>query len=60
MEPLLTPDQVAEILCIKPKTLENWRAMSPPRGPKYIKIGRQVRYRTLDLLAYVKENTSRR
>ncbi|MCK9901216.1 helix-turn-helix domain-containing protein [Glutamicibacter sp. V16R2B1] len=57
MEPLLTPDQLAEVLHVEPKTLANWRGMNPPRGPRFVKIGSLVRYRTLDVLAYVQAMT---
>lgn len=39
---LLTDDQVAEILGIKPHTLAVWRCKGI--GPKFIRIGRRVRY----------------
>ncbi|MCM3884185.1 helix-turn-helix domain-containing protein [Frankia sp. R82] len=57
MERLLKPCELAELLQVKAKTLENWRAMSPPQGPAFVKIGRVVRYRTLDVLEYIKART---
>ena len=36
---------------IKPNTLEGWRVRG--EGPRYLKIGRLVRYKTEDLDAYL-------
>ena len=44
---LLTTDQTAEILDVHPATLAAWR--SEGRGPRYLKIERNVRYRSEDL-----------
>ena len=45
---LLTPDKVAELLHISPRTLANWRWLK--RGPAYVKLGeRKVLYRQKDL-----------
>lgn len=57
MDQLLRPEELADLLQVQPKTLENWRGMTPPRGPRFIKIGRSVRYRTLDVLRYLTEQT---
>jgi excisionase family DNA binding protein len=46
--PLLTTEQAAEILGIKPTTLENWRCTKRVSIP-YIRIGRTVRYRLIDI-----------
>jgi predicted DNA-binding transcriptional regulator AlpA len=50
---LLDQNQVAEMLCVSPKTLEYWRWKK--KGPKSFKVGRLVRYRESDILAYVME-----
>jgi predicted DNA-binding transcriptional regulator AlpA len=42
-EALLTTKQVAELLQLKPATLEQWRWTG--RGPEFIKLNRAVRYR---------------
>lgn len=44
---LLTTRQTAEWLDVSHRTLENFRIAG--RGPKYVKIGRCVRYRARDL-----------
>ena len=35
---------------IAPRTLERWRAEG--RGPQFVRIGRHVRYRQADILAF--------
>ena len=48
---LLTQEQAAEFLNMKPSTLTTWRALR--KGPKYSKVGRSVRYRRSDLVEFV-------
>jgi excisionase family DNA binding protein len=43
-DPLLTEQQAAEMLGIKPTTLQVWRCNQRYQLP-YIKVGRNVRYR---------------
>ena len=51
-DPLLTAEQAAAQLCVKPQTLEVWRCNK--RYPlAYLKIGRAVRYRQSDIDAFV-------
>jgi hypothetical protein len=47
---LLTQAAVAKRWKVSPRTLERWRWVS--RGPQYIKVGGQVRYRLADIEAY--------
>lgn len=57
MEPLLKDTDVAKYLNdVTPKTLERWRADN--EGPKFIRVGRQVRYRPEDVRAWLEERTS--
>jgi predicted DNA-binding transcriptional regulator AlpA len=49
----LKTSEAAAFLNIRPATLEQWRWSG--RGPRYIKIGRSVRYRLTDLNAYLDE-----
>jgi excisionase family DNA binding protein len=42
-EPLASGAEVARVLGIPEKTLTQWR--SDGKGPKYMKVGRYVRYR---------------
>lgn len=48
---LLTPTQAAEMLGVPEGTLSQWR--SQRRGPPFVKLGRLVRYRALDLDRYI-------
>jgi Helix-turn-helix domain len=50
-EKLLTTRQAAELLALHPHTLEQYRWKGV--GPKFLKLGHQVRYRESDLWARV-------
>jgi hypothetical protein len=52
---LLTETQVAEILNLSIRTLQMWRVRRA--GPKYVQVGRAVRYRRRDLIAWIDANT---
>lgn len=54
MDELLTPEQVAEWFQTSPRTLANDRYLG--QGPRFIKLGKLVRYRRSDVLAYLDEN----
>ena len=47
MDTYLRPDQVAERYQVSRETLKDWRYHN--RGPKFVKLGQQVRYRLRDL-----------
>jgi excisionase family DNA binding protein len=49
---LFTPDEVAELLGVTPHTLAVWRCEKRYNLP-YVKVGRLVRYRRNDLLAFI-------
>jgi DNA-binding transcriptional MerR regulator len=53
VEALLNQKEVAEILKVSTKTLEyyRWKGL----GPRFLKVGRHVRYRPVDLIAYLEE-----
>ena len=48
---LMTPEDAAKMLHRTPATLQWWRTTD--RGPKYVKIGRAVLYRALDLNEFI-------
>lgn len=48
---LLTQKEVKEIIRLADSTLEQWRLKG--KGPKFIKLGRLVRYRLSDIEAYI-------
>ena len=50
MKKLLNAIQAAEILGLKPNTLEIWRCHE--KGPKYIRMGRRILYDPDDLAAF--------
>ena len=52
---LFTPTQLAEYLTLKLKTLEKMRRTG--EGPRFIKVGRSVRYRGIDITDYLDEQT---
>jgi len=55
-DPLLTEDQAAELLGVKPTTLQVWR--STKRYPlPYVKSGRLVRYRASAIEAFINSRT---
>jgi len=47
----LNEKQTAKVLGIAVQTLRNWRHQR--KGPKYIKMGRSVRYQQDDLQEYI-------
>jgi len=58
MDELLTPEQVAEWFQTSPRTLANDRYLG--RGPRFVKIGKAVRYARADCLAYLEANVHTR
>ncbi len=54
-ETLLTTQQAAWLLHVSRKTLERMRVEG--RGPRFVKVGRAVRYRQSDLFTYITTNT---
>lgn len=52
---LMTTAQAAELLQVKPQTLEQWRWRGC--GPRFVKVGRSCRYRRADLDAYLTGRT---
>jgi predicted DNA-binding transcriptional regulator AlpA len=52
-DPLLTQEQAASTLGLKPPTLAMWRHKK--KGPAYVKIGRSAFYRQSALTAWLNE-----
>jgi excisionase family DNA binding protein len=50
---VLTTTEAAAYLSIQPTTLEQWRWNG--KSPRFVKIGRSVRYRVADLDAFLAE-----
>jgi predicted DNA-binding transcriptional regulator AlpA len=51
---LLSPEQVSQVTGIAVATLDTWRCRRI--GPQFIKLGRKIWYRLLDLEAWIKQN----
>ena len=51
----LSPSEAAERLGVKYGTLRNWRWRGV--GPPFLKVGRSVRYRLVDLADWLDDNT---
>ncbi len=51
-ERLMTNEEAAELLQVTPGTLNTWRCTRRYLIP-YVKVGRRVRYRLRDLLAWI-------
>lgn len=55
MEDLMTPDELAAYTGTPTQTLAHWRYRG--RGPRFVKIGRSVRYRASDVAAWLESQT---
>jgi excisionase family DNA binding protein len=54
--PLMTADETASLIGVKPTTLKVWR--STKRYPlPFVKVGRSVRYRSSDVEKFLRERT---
>jgi excisionase family DNA binding protein len=53
---LLTPDQASEYLGVSRQTLAIWRCNNRYPLP-YVKVGRYVRYKLVDLVEFVETRT---
>lgn len=58
---VLTPAELAARWrhSVSERTLANWRASKPRRGPAFVKVGAAVLYRLADVIAFEKLNTVR-
>ncbi len=52
---LIDEPTLATRLGVSRSTLQSWRYTG--RGPRFIKLGRMIRYRTTDVDAYLRANT---
>ena len=51
-----TPAEAAEHTGFAVKTLANWRAMVPTKGPAFRRIGRAIRYEAAELDRFMESN----
>ena len=57
---LLTPAMVAEMLAVKPSTLNDYRSSSPVRGPRFIRLSSKiVRYKLSAVQEFIAAQESR-
>jgi len=56
MNRLLTPEEVAEVLGVPVATLYRWRHHHD--GPRSLKVGRHLRYRSEDVEEFISEKVS--
>ena len=54
---LLKEDEAAALLRVSVRTLQAWRTKST--GPRYVRLGRLVRYRRGALINYMNDNTNK-
>jgi predicted DNA-binding transcriptional regulator AlpA len=52
---LLTQEECADVLRLSERTLERYRVSGT--GPRFIKCGRSIRYRSQDIEAWLASNT---
>lgn len=55
LRPLATPVDVAEYLGVPVRTLSQWRHQG--KGPRFVRVGKHVRYRWADVEAFLNTNT---
>ena len=55
MQPLLTQRQAAALLCLSERTLERFRVSGI--GPKFVRMGKSIRYRLSDVEAWIASRT---
>lgn len=55
--PLLNQTQAAKLLAVSTRTMEGWRCRGG--GPRFVRVGRRVRYRLVDLQEWIERRTFR-
>lgn len=50
---LVDPVEAARILGIQPSTLAVWRSKNFKLGPRFVTVGRRIRYRMADIEEYI-------
>lgn len=55
LSPLLTSQEVADLLGVPLRTVQDWRRLR--RGPKFARIGRHARYTAADVAAFIAQRT---
>lgn len=52
---LLSETQASDLTGLSTRTLQAWRVRG--EGPRFVKVGRAVRYRRRDVVAWIEQNT---
>lgn len=52
---IVTEEETAQLLRVDVVDLESWRSQDPPVGPPFIRYGGRIRYRVLELKAFVRD-----
>ncbi len=55
LDALMAEVQAADFLRVSIRTLQAWRCRGA--GPAFVRVGRSIRYRRRDLLAWIELNT---
>lgn len=55
---LLSPKELADVLGVPVKTIYDWNLKGT--GPKYVRVGRHVRYRPADVEAWLADQAAQR
>jgi len=55
LDDLLVEAQAAELLVMSVRTLQSWRHKD--RGPPFVRVGRNIRYRYGDVLEWIRMKT---
>ena len=55
LAPLISEERAATLLGMKGQTLAKWRVEGV--GPPFVKVGRSVRYKEADLVAFIEART---
>lgn len=51
----ITTGQLATLLNMKEESVRRWRVMDPPRGPRFVRWGTQVRFHLDDVVTFLEE-----
>jgi hypothetical protein len=53
-----TTEELAAVLKIAPRTLEGWRAQTPPQGPPFARVGKKIIYPRDSLIDWLADNVT--
>jgi len=53
IDQMLPVKDAAELIAVKPQTLDKWRMNGNPNAPAFVRIGRNIRYKASTLRAWM-------